>query len=141
MSKKEISALNILVYRQNTKLPIALEELNKFGFKKGHWSWWAFPTELAGVSQPEIIDMKVCGFLGKSFITNNTANQLLENAPEIWKSVLIKICELLEKNKKMDGIIPKIDQGRVIYFVKFWNTIENKPDWFSNIILTLSKFI
>ena len=140
MSAKEVSALNVLIYRQKTKLPHALKELNSLAMKKSHWSWWAFPTQLPGKSEPQIVDRKLCGYIGKSYVTINTAIQLIENSPEIWKLVLVKICELLEKNKKMDGVLPKIDHDRVSYFVKFWSSIENKPDWFNDIILTLSKF-
>jgi len=134
---KANNALNILIYRQKTQLPFALKELNKYGKKTSHWSWWAFPTEMSGGSEPPIKLDNIPR--GKSFVTITTAKKLIESAPISWYLVLSKICELIENTSKLESVLPKIDHDRVRYFIKFWNTIDNKPDWLTNVISRLYK--
>lgn len=138
-SNAKNNGLKILIFRQNKHLHQAFYELETEGRKVSHWAWWAFPTERPGYSEP-LTTLKDTP-KGKSFITKQTAQQLISEAPEIWKQVLSKICYLLnqQKSSSLSPILPKIDHDRVRYFVKFWKSINDKPEWFNSVINTLSK--
>lgn len=135
------NALGILLFRQTNHLPNALEELKKFGKKKGHWAWWAFPTEKSGAFEPNTIYNSKK--YGKSYITTNTAKQLINDTPKIWELVLCEICNLLEKSEdnSLKDVLPIIDHERVRYFIKFWNTINDKPAWLINVLKILTKYL
>jgi hypothetical protein len=135
------NGLKILIFRQKKHLHQAVNELEKEGRKVSHWAWWAFPTERPGFSEPETTLKDIPK--GKSFITRQTALQLISEAPETWKQVLSKICSLLiqQKSSSLSPVLPNIDHDRVKYFVMFWSSISNKPDWFNSVINNLSKYM
>ena len=123
--------LACLLQRMDRNLPLALRELERTGRKSGHWAWWAWPTEKEGFSEPGT----------PTAVTEGTAPDLLRLAPQIWQQVLIKICILLEDNGgSFDGVIPRIDWGRISHFVAFFDKVPEAPDWLSKQVLpTLKK--
>ena len=123
--------LACLLRRMDHNLPLALEELERTGRKSGHWAWWAWPTEKEGFSEPGT----------PTAVTEGTAPDLLRLAPQIWQQVLIKICTLIEDNGGcFDGVIPRIDWGRIAHFVAFFDKVPESPDWLSKQVLpTLKK--
>lgn len=119
--------LRLLLARQEEVLPRALQELEVHGRKVSHWAWWAFPTEMAGMSEPAIDGVK-------TRVTKETAPELLRLAPPSWIAVLEKICELVTANGSLIGVLPAIDHGRVKFFVLFWETVEEKPTWLVRVL-------
>ena len=109
--------------------PQIIEELNQHGRKMSHWSWWVFPTEKFGVSEPKIKGVK-------TRVTKETAHELLGHADTtMWMQTLNLICDLVEANSgSMDNILPKIDQDRVGYFVKFFRELDGVPEWMNDVL-------
>ena len=54
-------------------------------------------------------------------VTGDNAHLLFKFAPDGWRQVLEKICELIVKNKGIRNVLPGIDLGRVGHFVNLWN--------------------
>ena len=122
--------LSLLISRQASKLPAALSELQRRGRKTSHWAWWAWPTEKEGMSEPQ----------PGTAVTRSTAGELLLSAPQVWREVLEKVCELVEENSyEYGGVIPQIDVPRIGYFVAFWETVPDKPAWLVAVLKTLKK--
>lgn len=111
--------LELLIKRQEGALPSAKQELRRYGRKTGHWAWWAFPTEKPGSAEPH----------PRTKVTVHTAPHLLSRAPPEWREVLELIADLVEKAGDISSVIPSIDHGRIIYFIKFWRSIEETPVW------------
>jgi hypothetical protein len=128
----------ILIEKMRTKLPVALQDLNTNRTKKGCWAWWAFPHNVAGQQEHE----------PKTYVNKCTAKFLIENAPNVWKEVLQKVCELLtdEHNEigNMVAVIPTRDHDRVRKFIQFWKhqdqILHNTP-WLREAIRTLETSI
>lgn len=125
---KLAKTINNLITKQRRELPAAVTELNRYGLKRTHWVWWAFPTEQAGrlESTP------------KTNVTFATATQLVRNAPPVWRECL----ELIAKLVKSKGIIvlPEIDHDRVRYFIQFWESKKHKnvcPLWLGSVLDSL----
>jgi len=76
--------LEVLLQRQEKHCPLILEELRKNGRKTSHWAWWVFPTEKEGFSEPS----------PTTCVTPNTAEELLERAPDTWRLCLEEIAAL-----------------------------------------------
>ena len=121
--------LYILIDKMKINLPKALTEIEN-GKKTSHWAWWAFPTEKEGNSEP----------FPKTAVTDETAQLLLDNAPPIWKKLLLKIAEKVIKGHMIKDIFLKNDIGRIRNFLTFWNKKKfNKPLWFNNVIELINK--
>ena len=104
-------------------LPAALDDLNNNDRKTTHWAWWAFPTKKGGDSEPVESNEQ------KSYVTETTAIYVIQHAPLIWRTVLEKVCSLLNDIKNSNNIIPVIDHSRLQYFVQFWESIiRDNPD-------------
>ncbi len=101
--------LYILIDKMKINLPKALTEIES-GKKVTHWAWWAFPTEKEGNSEPS----------PKTAVTDETAQLLLDNAPPIWKKLLLKIAEKVIKGHMIQNIFPVIDIKRIQKFLDFW---------------------
>lgn len=124
--------MKALLTLQSEMCPQIIEELNQHGRKMSHWSWWVFPTEKFGVSEPKIKGVK-------TRVTKATAHDLLGYADKtMWMQTLNLICDLVEANSgSMDNILPKIDQDRVGYFVKFFRELDGVPEWMIHVLNTL----
>ena len=114
----DYKALAALIIQQRRTFLQILKEL-KEGKKEEHWAWWVFPTEQPGQSEgaTHLIDDI------ESRVTKDTAQLLLTHAHELWETILLKICDLVEKDITN---IPEIDYDRISYFVRFWE--KNTPD-------------
>ena len=44
--------LEALLAKQQAQCALALKELNEAGRKLTHWTWWVFPTDHPGASEP-----------------------------------------------------------------------------------------
>lgn len=122
---QETQIADVLIGRMNKHLPTALEGLNRTGKKSGHWAWWAFPTNLKGNSEP----------LPRTCVYASTAKYILDNAPYVWRQILEKVCQLVEK-KGID-VLPCIDHGRVKFFAKYWLDCSSTPHWLRKICVFL----
>ena len=119
----------ILIDKMEINLPRALTEIEN-GKKTSHWAWWAFPTEKEGNSEP----------IPKTAVTDETAQLLLDNAPPIWKKLLLKIAEKVIKGHMIKDIFPVIDIKRIKFFLDFWGKKKfNKPLWLNNVIELINK--
>ena len=59
-----------------------------------------------------------------------------------WRLCLEKIVSLaIEKNYRLEKVLFDIDIGRVVFFIKFWKEIPNKPIWLSDICDILDVLI
>jgi len=117
---KDIDTIIILLNKQHEICSNILNELNTFKQKKSHWAWYVFPTDKPGISDHL-----------QTYVTKDTAQILIKFAPNEWRLCLEKIIDLaIQKNYTLEEkVLPSIDIGRVLFFVKFWKTISNKPDW------------
>ena len=114
---------------QYGNLEMALSEIES-GKKVTHWAWWAFPTEKEGNSEPS----------PKTAVTDETAQLLLDNAPPIWKKLLLKIAEKVIKGHMIQDIFPVIDIKRIQKFLDFWRKKKfNKTLWLNNVIELINK--
>lgn len=111
--------LELLLKRQARALPTAKEELQIHGRKRGHWAWWAFPTEKPGLSEP----------FPPTKVTVETARELVRRAPAEWREVLELIATLVDRAGDISDVVPPIDHGRIIYFIRFWKDLEDSPIW------------
>jgi hypothetical protein len=122
-----------LIKKQYKECPIILKELNDNGEKKSCWTWYIFPTDQIGR----------CDGL-KTRVTIDTVQILLKFAPDGangWRSCLEKIIELaiqnknlaIQKQNNLEYVLPRVDIGRVEFFIKFWKKIDDKPQWLTNV--------
>jgi len=123
--------LRLLLKRQARALPVAEDELRHHGRKTGHWSWWAFPTEKPGSAEPT----------PKTAITVETAPELVRRAPVEWRRVLELIVDLVESAGEIGDVLPPIDHGRIVYFIKFWRDHDDTPIWLHRVINRLHGFL
>ena len=101
-----------LIIKQKREFPRIVEELLTHQRKRSHWAWYVWPTEKKGFSEP----------YPKTAVYIHTAGFLLANTDlKKWTEIL-KICNgLIEDNEgRLYGIIPRIDQPRIKYFLRFW---------------------
>ena len=117
-----------LCTKQKKHFKRILDELRKHQKKVGHWSWWVFPTELAGRSEP----------LPPTRVTMDNAYRLFMEGSPLWKDILELICDLIDK-KTISTVIPsRLDQDRVESFVRFWVDVQG-PEWFDGILSRLAS--
>jgi hypothetical protein len=118
--------LEALIKRQQVHCPLILKELKKHGTKTSHWAWWVFPTEQAGMSEPS----------PPTKVDVRTAHELLERAPIEWKQCLELIVEMSKKDpvRGIRVVLPAIDLPRVGYFITFWSSVPNIPQWLTDVL-------
>lgn len=122
----------LLLERQRTKLPSALAGLKRHRRKVGHWAWWCFPTELKGRSEPR----------PQTCVTTSTAAALAHHSPKVWRELLETICDLAEDSRVGKSVLPRIDHGRVTFFLKFWGNLPKgvTPSWLLSVLQRLEPF-
>jgi len=131
MNIQDNKAIERLLNKQNEICSDILTELKQYGQKKTHWSWYIFPTNKPGISDPL-----------QTYITKNNAQIFLKYTPPEWRMCLEKIVSLaIEKNYKLNKVLFDIDIGRVVFFIKFWKEIPNIPIWLSDICDILDVLI
>jgi hypothetical protein len=119
----DIEPVQRLINKQNEICSNILTELKQYGQKKTHWSWYIFPTNKPGKSDPL-----------QTYITKDTAQIFLKSASPKWRTCLKKIIILaIEKNYRLEKVLFDVDIGRVVFFIKFWKEIPNKPFWLSDV--------
>jgi len=128
-SPADMKAYDALVDRQQAKLSSILKELRTAKRKTSCWAWWVFPTEKEGMCDPD-----------GTRVTISTAGMLLSNSSTVdnWQLVLECICDLVEEHGM--GILPRIDHGRVHWFIRFWSQLEASPEWMRNVCKRLNSF-
>jgi hypothetical protein len=123
MNIQDNKAVERLLNKQHEICSNILKELKQYGQKKTHWSWYIFPTNKPGISDPL-----------QTYITKDTALILLNSASPKWRICLEQIVTLaIEKNYRLEKVLFDIDISRVVFFIKFWKQIPNKPIWLSDI--------
>jgi hypothetical protein len=75
---------------------------------------------------------------GKTKVTSDTAQQLLDNAPVEWRLALEQICYIITK-RDYPTIFPEIDWGRIAYFYDFWCCVPDLPKWMIDVLLCLKN--
>lgn len=129
IGEQDKNSIITLLETQHVVCSKILKELKDNKEKISHWAWYIFPTENAGRNDPL-----------NTYVTEKTAEILLELAPPEWKLCLEKIIELAhKKDKKLDKVLPVRDIDRVFYFIEFWEKITFKPHWLwlSNVCVQL----
>ena len=108
-------------------MPRIVEELEAHGEKRSHWAWWAFPTDMAGNSEPP----------PKTKLSSPAAaRELLARGPAAdWRRALELICELSEAKGQL--VLPAADHGRVASFISFWEGLEFTPAWLTVVLRRL----
>ena len=138
--------IQLLVNRQTGQLPGVRRELNSLqegGQKQEHWIWWVFPGTQEGRAEPSHWrtgmggDRNLYG-VGKTKVTLDTAQQLLNNAPVEWRLALEQICYIITK-RDYPTIFPEIDWGRIAWFYDFWCSVPNLPQWMIDVLLCLKN--
>jgi hypoxanthine phosphoribosyltransferase len=123
MNIQDNKAVERLLNKQHEICSNILKELKQYGQKKTHWSWYIFPTDKPGKSDPL-----------QTYITKYTVEIFLKLTPPEWRICLEQIVTLaIEKKYRLEKVLFDIDIGRVAFFIKFWNQIPNKPIWLSDI--------
>eukprot|EP00931_Biecheleriopsis_adriatica_P122562 TRINITY_DN97568_c0_g1_i1.p1 TRINITY_DN97568_c0_g1~~TRINITY_DN97568_c0_g1_i1.p1 ORF type:complete len:136 (-),score=25.02 TRINITY_DN97568_c0_g1_i1:21-428(-) len=125
-------AFDALVACQTEMFPKILTELDE-GCKESCWAWYVFPTEKAGMCDPD--DTRITKANAKDLFTTDTA--------ESWQKILEKACDLLEKCGKVppdSSVFPRVDHGRIHFFIKFWKDYDGSPDWMKTVCERLVKF-
>ncbi|CAK9065642.1 Carboxylic ester hydrolase [Durusdinium trenchii] len=132
-SREDQKAFRALIQCQEKHMKKILRELDH-GAKESCWAWYIFPTEKAGM----------CDFDGTR-ITKDNAVDLCNNESTAmdWQKCLEKICDLLEARDKRppdSHVLPRIDHGRVHWFIKFWAKYEKTPEWLLKVCERLEQF-
>jgi len=125
-----------LYERINEKFKIIIKEMIINGKKTDCWAWWVFPTEMPGGNEPP----------PRTNVTKEDAHFLFRSKRFIF--IHEKIYELFlrkEKNNdefsKIQFTFPRVDHGRIYYFIEFWKKdIEGKPNWFNIYLSILAKY-
>lgn len=121
---RSMEQLALLVERQAKHLPSALQELRSVGHKRSHYAWWLFPTGKPGRCEP----------WPPTCVTPETAPLLLADAPAIWRELLEEVA-----NRGYRKVLPKIDHGRVVYFIQFWKKEAPPGHWLHPILDALQR--
>ena len=123
--------LEALLAKQQTQCALALKELNEAGRKLTHWTWWVFPTDHPGASEPP----------PRTAITAATAGVLLDRAPRLWRKCLGKVRALLKAPGPDTGTLAKVfppeDWDRIKRFVRFWGRVAKAPPWLKTVLRDL----
>lgn len=85
---------------------IERELIENKGRKKTHWAWWIFPTSKEGASEP----------LPSTKVENET------DAMALLACLDSKTCDAWLRVLKSVKLVPTIDRGRVLSFIREWST-------------------
>jgi hypothetical protein len=132
-----------LLDKQRREFPRILAELEKHGEKVSHWAWWVFPTNKEGYSEPYPLTK----------VTPTNCFHLCEadTTPD-WRRILETICDLLEAKEDIvtqvpekvprasNRVLPRIDHGRVHFFIAFWRDNEHSPAWLKKVCVRLACY-
>jgi len=123
-------AFEALVKEQKYSLDGIMWELKTYGRKRSHWIWYVFPTDKAGFSD----------FAGTR-VTRATAGMLCSHQPTVghWREVLEEICDLVEE-KGPHRVLDSIDHGRIDFFIHFWSSLQDSPDWMRTVCSRLGRY-
>ena len=101
-----------LIQKQKFVFPKIIMELRKHQKKVSHWSWYVWPTEKVGFSEP----------FPKTCVRFSSAARLLrETSLDEWIHILNNLNNLLDVHSDLPHlIIPTIDHARIRHFVQFW---------------------
>mmetsp|Transcript_12362 Transcript_12362/g.23270 ORF Transcript_12362/g.23270 Transcript_12362/m.23270 type:complete len:134 (+) Transcript_12362:85-486(+) len=128
MSAKEERGMKALQRAQDDQLPEIIRELER-GRKRGHWIWYVFPTSMPGMADPR-----------DTFVTASTCKGLFEDEGRAanWQKAMELVCDQVEK----DGMValPRVDWGRIHYFLKEWKELDHKSDWMTTCLERLDKY-
>mmetsp|Transcript_65514 Transcript_65514/g.124994 ORF Transcript_65514/g.124994 Transcript_65514/m.124994 type:complete len:251 (-) Transcript_65514:28-780(-) len=127
-SRSDMIAYEALVEKQRSRMKSILSELQKHGQKTSCWAWYVFPTDKAGNCDPA----------NTRVTATNAARLFSGQAAETWQCVLEKVCELLEERGM--NVLPRIDHGRILWFIKFWSELSESPEWMEAVLRRLRKF-
>eukprot|EP00928_Gymnodinium_smaydae_P056428 TRINITY_DN39813_c0_g1_i1.p1 TRINITY_DN39813_c0_g1~~TRINITY_DN39813_c0_g1_i1.p1 ORF type:complete len:252 (+),score=44.30 TRINITY_DN39813_c0_g1_i1:99-854(+) len=129
MNPADMQAYESLLTKQQERLPGILRELEKHERKTSCWAWWVFPTDMEGNCDP-----------ARTRVTPETAALLCANSTTalLWQAVLEKLCDLVEQ--KGMNVLPRIDHGRVHFFIRFWSKLPASPSWLASVCNRLGKF-
>ena len=124
---ENLTPLQGLIIRQMIEFPKIIKELNENQKKINHWSWWVWPTEKKGNSEPKIRNTK-------TYIEDFQIKELLEktNVDE-WTTILKLINQFIDDKKSLKNVIPEIDHGRMeaFYLLFLYNKNEDYQDFFN----------
>lgn len=124
----DAKAFAALLQKQRMKMPSIFCELEKHKVKRSCWAWYVFPTDKAGRCDP----------VG-TYVTRATAPSLFtSDAAAMWQQVLELLCDLIEQQGTC--VLPKIDHGRVHWFIKYWSALDASPEWMAHVCKRLTKF-
>lgn len=128
-SAEELRACDALLKCQEEHLEEIMLELKTNGYKRGHWIWYVFPTEKAGNAD-----------FAQTYVTSATVSRVCGNmaTAKSWQGVLECICDLVEANGMR--VFPRIDHGRIHWFLKFWMSVQGKPTWMHRVCQRLDQF-
>ena len=95
------------------------------------------PSLMAGSQQK--LRLSCCGVLRKSGGRYAKESASLTLTLIGWE-VLERVSELAEQAGGLDGVLPRVDHGRVYHFVLFWNKVEGKPPWLDQVLRKLARY-
>ena len=131
-SDSDDAALDRLNRIATTRLPMAVQELQREGQKRTHWAWYAFPHYAAGGSDPH-----------HTWLTRETAEQFLAIGPQAaWRDCLELVAKLVRarggSETTLAGTLPEADWDRVSQFCAFWSVViaaaDNDLGWLREVI-------
>jgi hypothetical protein len=135
--------IKTLLDKQQREFPRILAELEKHEEKVSHWAWWVFPTDKEGYSEPYPLTR----------VTPTNCFHLCEADTVLdWRRILEIICDLLEANEESgrhvpekpprasNRVLPRIDHGRVHFFIEFWQDNEHSPGWLKEVCVRLACY-
>mmetsp|Transcript_33935 Transcript_33935/g.54214 ORF Transcript_33935/g.54214 Transcript_33935/m.54214 type:complete len:137 (+) Transcript_33935:57-467(+) len=127
-NKSDEAAMQALLAAQDEELPHVVAELER-GHKQSCWIWYVCPTSRPGMCDPRGV-----------YVTPSTAKELFADKERSaqWQKALELICDQVDN----DGMkaIPRIDQGRIHYFIKEWKEIDHGSDWMTKVLKRLDEF-
>ena len=120
---EEILAYENLIQRiQSKDFKNSIQEI-KSKRKTSHWSWWAFPTEKPGFSEP-MLENNI-----KTKLTPETFKLFLINLPKPWINLMKEIIKKIKEGLRVIDLFPEIDHDRIKYFIMFFSkNLDKNPD-------------
>lgn len=127
--RENLTPIQALIVRQMIEFPKIIDELNENMRKINHWSWWVWPTNRPGASEPKLRNTKTC-------IKYYQIKELLESTNvDEWTTILKLINQFIYDKKSLNSVIPGIDHGRMKAFFSLFlnNRLEDYEEFFDEI--------